>query len=289
MFNMTANQSSDNNAIDPSFRLLTSSVTAIKTSAFAASKHVTLAVDRLGLGYTGYYGGGTNDNAPDAQSELHKTFAGFIALLQAHPDPDPDISDLAMGNGVLRRGTYMGDPYHIANLAVMWASVFAFCETDKGNQRQVHHLQLMQSLHSLRVDDWEYAQAILNCIMGEGKSFSLKTWRERQQRWLVNQRNAKHILAMLQHMTPDGKVALIEWALHYYNNKPSDGWQRVAGGEIATWLQMPEIILGLHFESELGEYFEVVYAWHCRAGPIHTRSGFRMLEIFDLYFKFELP
>lgn len=52
MFNMTANRSSDQNTIDP-FRPLTSSVTAIKTSAFAADKHVSLAVNRLGLRYTG--------------------------------------------------------------------------------------------------------------------------------------------------------------------------------------------------------------------------------------------
>lgn len=74
----------------------------------------------------------------------------------------------------------MGDPYHIGYLAAMWASIAAFGETDKGNQRQVHHRQLMQScLHSLRVDDSEMAQCILDGIMGEGNSFTLKTWHER--------------------------------------------------------------------------------------------------------------
>ena len=52
---------------------------------------------------------------------------------------------------------------------------------------------------------------------------------------------------------------------------------------------MSSIILGLHFEAELGNYFEVAYAWHNRTGPNHTRSGFRMMEIHDLYFDFELP
>ncbi|KAL7548072.1 hypothetical protein ACHAWF_011358 [Thalassiosira exigua] len=41
---------------------------------------------------------------------------------------------------------------------------------------------------------------------------------------------------------------------------------------------MPSILLGLHFEAELGNYFEQVYSWHNRKGPFHQRSGFRMME-----------
>ena len=52
---------------------------------------------------------------------------------------------------------------------------------------------------------------------------------------------------------------------------------------------MPYMILGLHFEAELGGYFEETYAWHNQTGPSHTRSGFRMMEIHDLYFDYELP
>jgi hypothetical protein len=52
---------------------------------------------------------------------------------------------------------------------------------------------------------------------------------------------------------------------------------------------MPLIILGLHFESELGLYFEEIYAWHNHDGPLNQRSGFWMLEIFDLYLGFEVP
>ena len=59
--------------------------------------------------------------------------------------------------------------------------------------------------------------------------------------------------------------------------------------EIAVWAMMPEIILGLHFEAELGAYFEEVYAWHNRTGPLNKRSGFRMKEIFDIYLGFEVP
>ena len=52
---------------------------------------------------------------------------------------------------------------------------------------------------------------------------------------------------------------------------------------------IPSIILGMHFESEIGNWFEEAHAWHNRTEPIHTRSGFRMTEIHDLHFDFELP
>ena len=52
---------------------------------------------------------------------------------------------------------------------------------------------------------------------------------------------------------------------------------------------MDAILLGLQFESELGSYFEEVTAWHNRKGPINDRSGFRMMELFDLYLGFEVP
>jgi hypothetical protein len=68
-----------------------------------------------------------------------------------------------------------------------------------------------------------------------------------------------------------------------------DGWLRTVGAEVAMWLQMPELILGLHFEAELGNYFEEVMDWHNRTGPINTRSGFRLEEMFYLYFDFKVP
>ena len=52
---------------------------------------------------------------------------------------------------------------------------------------------------------------------------------------------------------------------------------------------MPPIILGLQFEDELGTYFEEIYAWHNRTGPLNKRSGYQMMEIFELYFGFEVP
>ena len=85
-----------------------------------------------------------------------------------------------------------------------------------------------------------------------------------------------------------GIVCLVAWALHFTNNSRTS-WKARVGKELATWLSMPSVILGIHFEAELGNYFEEVYAWHNRSGPHNSRSGFRMMEIHNLYFDFELP
>ena len=93
---------------------------------------------------------------------------------------------------------------------------------------------------------------------------------------------------MLEATTANGIPLLIAWALTFANESRSD-WKNRVGEEIATWLSMPSIILGLTFEAELGSYFEEIYAWHNRTGPLYARSGFRMMEMFDLYFGFEVP
>ena len=125
-------------------------------------------------------------------------------------------------------------------------------------------------------------------MVGSSSNVRLTSKRERVQRWLVNQRNAEATLKMLSHLTEDGTPSLIAWALHFANNSRSN-WKRRVGREIATWVSMPSLILGLHFEAEIGSYFEEVYAWHNRTGPLNKRSGFRMMEVFDLYFGFEVP
>ena len=41
---------------------------------------------------------------------------------------------------------------------------------------------------------------------------------------------------------------------------------------------MESVCLGLLFELEIGFYFEEIYAWHNRPGPINKRPGFRMMD-----------
>jgi hypothetical protein len=52
---------------------------------------------------------------------------------------------------------------------------------------------------------------------------------------------------MLEYKTVDDKCALVEWALRYANQM--SGYQQQLGLELALWMQMPQIIFGLHFES----------------------------------------
>ena len=78
---------------------------------------------------------------------------------------------------------------------------------------------------------------------------------------------------MLTVYTTSNVICLVAWALIFANYSRSD-WRRHVGKEIAVWLSMPAIILGLHFEAELGNYFEQAYDWHNRKGPFHDRSGF---------------
>ena len=123
---------------------------------------------------------------------------------------------------------------------------------------------------------------------GTGKKVKLKTKCERQQRCLVNQRFAAYVLTLLDINTTGGVMCLVAWALHFANNSRTD-WMRHVGGEIACWLFIPAIILGLFFDAELGNYFDQSYAWMNRTGPFHNRCGFRMLEIHDFFWDFEMP
>ena len=82
--------------------------------------------------------------------------------------------------------------------------------------------------------------------------------------------------------------SLITWVITFAKESRYD-WKKCVGGETATWLLMPLILLGLHFEAKLGSYFEETYAWHNRTGPLHKGLRFRMLGMFDLYFGFEIP
>ena len=169
----------------------------------------------------------------------------------------------------MRRPIAFGDPFHVANLCVTWASIFAFGDTEKCDHSQCHHRQVLQSIHSLHASDKGASQAYMDHVMeGSGKAVRITTKREQIQRWMVNQRNAKATLEMLSSETNDAIPSLVAWALVYANESRSN-WKARAGREIATWLSMPEVVLGLQFEAEIGAYFEGIHAWHNCKGPIN--------------------
>jgi hypothetical protein len=47
-----------------------------------------------------------------------------------------------------------------------------------------------------------------------------------------------------------------------------------------VFLLKPEIVVTCHFESELGECFEVTGKWHAAPGELATRPGFRVKQTF---------
>ena len=260
-----------------------------------ATQNAQHVIDMLGLETAVYYGGGTNNNAPDAQLEILTMFDLIMEKVEQwgadHADNEEmqhKIHDLLYENGVQRRVISFGDPFHIANLVVTWASIGAFGDVERDDHSQCHHRQLLMSMHSLHDDNKQFSQGLMDEIMQDTLRLLIRTCRERVQHWLVNQRNAKQTLEMFSHQTVDGANALVKWALKFANESRSE-WKRRVGREIATWLSMPQIILGLTFEAELGIYFEEVMAWHNRKGPLNERPGFRMMEIFFLCLGFEIP
>lgn len=284
---VSENGNNDDAVVDPSCRHLTSSVTISKDHDGNSDKNVKSIIDTLGVETAAYFGGGTNDNAESAQKEIESTHRKIMDKLGE--SNDEGVRNLRFINGVERWAIKFGDLFHIDNLIVTHASLKSWGQVIKEDHEQVHHRQVMQSIHSLHSDDRPFSQAQMDEVMeGAGESVHVKTDKERQQRWLVNQRNAKRILGLLEILSSTGIPCLVAWGMSFANWSRS-AWKRRVGGEVATWLSMPEIILGLHFEAELGEYYETTYYWHNRPGPLNTRSGFRMTEVHDLYFRFMLP
>ena len=95
-------------------------------------------------------------------------------------------------------------------------------------------------------------------------------------------------MRFLEATTANGFPSLVVWAMTFANDSRHD-WKLHFEGYIALWLSMLPVFLGLKFQVELGSYFEEIYAWHNPNCPLNVRLGFRMLNIFDLYFGFEDP
>jgi hypothetical protein len=140
------------------------------------------------------------------KKEIRCTFENIMSTAKSDDNFDNrSINDMLYENGVEHRVLGFGDPFHIANLCVKWASVYAFGNTEKADHTQVHHRQLLQSLHSLHTDDIPFSQAKMDGVMtGSSSTVKILTKWERFQQWMVNQRNAKKTLEMLCKRTQTG-------------------------------------------------------------------------------------
>ena len=136
----------------------------------------------------------------------------------------------------------------------------------------------MQTLHDIVSSDPVLAKIVAEEVLEEiyndtgiRYEYNIKTWRERIQRWLVNGRYAKKIMEGVD-LLPDSDGSpnfWVRWGLRYL--PLVDGWKHTAVEEIIQIFLMPEIIVGIKFEAELVDYFEVTYLWHAYPGELCKR------------------
>ena len=81
--------------------------------------------------------------------EYQIMFVKKLCYIKNYKNNESTIKLSKVINGVDRKTTQLGNPFHIDNLAVNAASIAAFGDTEKNNHRQIHHRQLLQSLHNL--------------------------------------------------------------------------------------------------------------------------------------------
>jgi len=188
---------------------------------------------------------------------------------------DAGLDDLTKIYGMDRWCIVHNDLFHCCNLAIQHCSEKGLGITEKGNNRQVHHRQAMQTLHDVVISDRVKAQLICDKINQENDTkYTIKTFRERIQRWLVNGRYAKIILEGYDLVLPlEVDNFWVVWAYRYL--PLVDGWRRIALEELIVFFLMPEIIVGIQFEAELVDYFDITYQWHAYPGELCSRPGFR--------------
>ena len=268
---------------EPTFRLITTAPNQLKSNGYQHNADDLITM--LGIEGAALFTGGNNDNANDAQQEIPDT----VDKIQRRVDASEDKHFWRLNgvNGVSRRPIAMGHPYHINNLSTMHASKGMAGDTINAEHEQCHHCQTLMTQHSVHNNDCCFYQAMIGRVMGPMPRVKVKAWRERQQCCLINQRHAAYVVSLLNTQDPTGVMCLVVWSLWFANFSRSN-WKRRASREITTWLTMPVIILGLHFEDELGNYFEQGYAWHNRRGPFYSRSGLWRMEIHDYFYDFQI-
>ena len=178
---------------EPTFCLVSTVPNQVKSQAYKTNADAL--IDTIGIEGAAMLNGGCNDNANDAIRNVPDTVGEIQTRVDLHEDEN--IRKLNYVNGVRRRPIVMGDPYHIGNLAVMHASKGMAGDTVNADHRQIHHRQCLMTMHSLHSDDRAFSQAMMDRVMGNGRRVRLMTRRERQQRWLVNQKYARWVVSLL--------------------------------------------------------------------------------------------
>ena len=177
--------------INPFFDLLTAGRSVSKDNKSNAQHNFDVLLEHvLQVETLANHCGAVVDNAAELEvTETHEIEMKFFE--------DKGRCDLQEVYGVPRKCIAHMDPFHCCQLAIQHCSEKGLGLTDKGNSRQVHHRQAMQTLYDLIICDEAMAQVICDEVLekySDELKYIIKAMRERMQRWLTNGRNAKHIL-----------------------------------------------------------------------------------------------
>jgi hypothetical protein len=186
---------------------------------------------------------------------LHRTFNRIFKHLKESADNNEEQIKSTTRFGVPWRSIELGDPFHIDNLIVTLASLAAFGETERNNHRQTHHRQLIQSIHDIHKKAKKLSQKVMDQVLeGTGETRRIHMTKERQL-WLVNSRSCERILHAMMTKTMNGTPGLLVWAQEMSQHHTRN-W-RLAARDVMEMFSMPSVMVGVHFEANLGRYFEV--------------------------------
>ena len=141
----------------PCFRFVTASESPSKDSDGNCKVNVNSLKDYVSsLSVLAPFRGSVTDNASDAMLESSKTFDAVMKLI---------APALQLVYGVACWVLKLGDWFHIDNLIVTHASLAAFGKTVPGSHRQIHHQQLVQSLHDVHRRNRSASQKAMDKVL----------------------------------------------------------------------------------------------------------------------------
>ena len=264
----------------PIFKLLTAAMSASKDSAGNADANVYSFMENLTPAILAHYGGSCTDNASDALKECRLT---FDSILESIPNHKRSLY------GYIRKIVQLGDPFHIDNIVVNLISKRAFGQLEQDNHRQNHHLQLCQNLYDFVSKNKVLSQNVMNDLLKDTNLTKVKVnpKRQRDQRWLANQRNCLWIRRTMEMKTTAGEPVLLQWSMEIAKQKLTSLGRTIIEDTIRQ-LMLPSIMVAIYFEADVGQYFEITSFWHALCGQ-SQRPGFRMMDIHSLYIDYCVP
>ena len=227
------------------------------------------------------FGGGTTDNASNATEEMKKTFTLILEQLPIGLRGMYNENNLGVQ---VRRPVICGDFFHIWNLVTMWSSLGAWGETERGDMRQIHYRQVLQSFFDIFKVEGNLVQATFDERLPPGVTHKLRAQRERQQRWNVNQQSSawwEELLKISDREFPEMPAIIITMQL--LHAKLPSGWKRTVVSEVATIANDPRIRIAMAMERKNGEFMRKIMDYHKRPEGTDTTAGFRSRSIHEHY------